>query len=274
MADHSTAAPSAATAERVSHRTEVRQRVVRRFSTWAIVQHSAVIVLFAVLLVTGLPQKWPYFEVSQRMVDAMGGIFVTRWLHRMAGIAFAIFTAVHLGVAIWGVLTRRWKPTMLLTMKDFRDTIHNLQYYFGKRPEPPRFGRYDYRQKFEYWGLVFGGAIMVITGFILYYPILFSRLLPAELIPAAKVMHSNEALLALLIILVWHMYGAHFNPDVFPFDTSIFTGRISLERLRHEHPLEYEELVGAETPGEPAEEEAREEEGEIDGDVEEPAGGP
>ncbi|MDX1630583.1 MAG: cytochrome b/b6 domain-containing protein [Thermoanaerobaculia bacterium] len=239
MAETSTPAP---TPEAVSKAPD-EDTTVRRFSRWAIVQHGLVIVLFAVLLVTGLPQKWPYLDVSQRTIELMGGIFVTRWLHRVAGIVFALFTLAHLAVAVYGITTRRTQPSMLLTKKDFRDTIQNLQYYFGRRPEPPAFGRYDYRQKFEYWGLVFGGAIMVLTGFILYYPILFSRLLPAELIPAAKVMHSNEALLALLIILVWHMYGAHFNPDVFPFDPSIFTGKISLERLEHEHPLEYEELM-------------------------------
>jgi hypothetical protein len=69
-------------------------------------------------------------------------------------------------------------------------------------------------------------------------------MLPAELIPAAKVMHSSEALLAFLIILVWHMFGAHLSPESFPMDTSIFTGRIRKEKLRREHPLEYEDLFG------------------------------
>jgi hypothetical protein len=91
---------------------------------------------------------------------------------------------------------------------------------------------------------VFGGVVMVVTGVILMYPIAISHILPAELIPAAKVMHSYEALFAFLIVLIWHMAGAHLSPEAFPIDLSIFTGKIRKDKLRHEHPLEYEEKYG------------------------------
>lgn len=217
---------------------------VVRFSFWARFQHAAVILLFAVLLLTGMPQKWPFVEASRWVVDHLGGIFAVRWLHRVAGIVFAALLAAHLAMVIGGVFARRVQPTMMFTRKDFRDALDYLRYCIGWVEVGPRFGRYDYRQKFEYWGLVFGAVIMALSGFILYFPIHVSRLLPAELIPAAKAMHSNEALLALLIVLVWHMAGAHLNPESFPMDTSIFTGKVRKDRLRHEHPLEYEERFG------------------------------
>jgi formate dehydrogenase subunit gamma len=222
--------------------TQHSDEYVVRFSFWSRFQHAMVILLFGVLLVTGMPQKWPSLDASAWVVDHLGGIFAARWIHRAAGLAFAVLVALHLTIAIAGVLTRRMKPSMLLRKKDFTDAVQNLRYYAGFVDTPPKFARYDYRQKFEYWGLIFGSLIMVATGFILYFPIVISQVLPAELIPAAKVMHSYEALFAFLIVLIWHMAGAHLAPEAFPIDTSIFTGRIKKEKLRHEHPLEYEEL--------------------------------
>jgi formate dehydrogenase subunit gamma len=218
------------------------EEYVVRFSFWSRFQHASVILLFGVLLLTGMPQKWPYFEASRWIIDHLGGIFAARWIHRAAGVAFTVLVVSHLTVAIVGILTRRIKPSMFLGPKDFKDAIDNLRYYAGYTDVAPKFGRYDYRQKFEYWGLIFGSMIMVVTGYILYFPIVISRILPAELIPAAKVMHSYEALFAFLIVLIWHMAGAHLSPESFPIDTSIFTGKVRKEKLRHEHTLEYEDL--------------------------------
>lgn len=217
---------------------------VVRFTVWSRFQHAAIIVLFSLLLVTGMPQTWPQAAVSLWIIDHLGGIFAARWLHRAAGIAFSVLVVAHLSVAIAGVLTRRVKPSMLLAKKDFTDAIQNLRYYAGYTDTAPKFARFDYRQKFEYWGLVFGSLIMVATGFILFFPIAVSRVLPTELIPAAKLMHSYEALFAFLIVLIWHMAGAHLSPESFPMDTSIFTGKIRKEKLKHEHELEYDELFG------------------------------
>ena len=92
---------------------------------------------------------------------------------------------------------------------------------------------------------------MILTGLILIYPTFTAKLLPGQVVPAAKVAHSNEGLMAFLVITIWHVYNAHLNPDVFPFDTCIFTGKISRERMEHEHPLELARMEGrSDDPGE------------------------
>ena len=220
-----------------------RAGYVKRFSVRQIVEHFLIMVLFIILALTGFPQK--FFEAgwAQWLILHLGGIDRVRWLHRLSGILFAVVAVQHLGVVLYLAARRRIDLSMIPNKKDFRDAITTLRYYLGQSEEQAQFDRFDYRQKFEYWGLVFGGLIMVVTGFILYFPTFFTRYVIGEVIPAAQVAHSSEGLLAFLVVIVWHIYNAHLSPDVFPFDASVFTGRISEERMQKEHPLEYARLA-------------------------------
>ncbi len=207
------------------------------------IEHLLVMVVFLMLALTGFPQKFFDAGWAQWLIVQMGGIDRVRWLHRISGILFSIVAVQHFAVVLSLAAMRRIDLNMVPGKADFEDAIKTLRFYLGVSDKQARFDRFDYRQKFEYWGLVFGGLLMVVTGFILYFPTFFTRLLPGEIVPAALVAHSNEGLLAFLVVIVWHIYNAHLNPDVFPFDGSIFTGKISVHRMEEEHPLEYSRLM-------------------------------
>lgn len=217
---------------------------VERFSPRERAEHFLVMVVFIVLSVTGLPQK--YFEAgwARWIILALGGVDAIRFWHRAAGLLFTAMTAVHVVFALKQALSGRGSFSLVPTRRDFADAIMTIRYYLGLSNQQARFDRFDYRQKFEYWGMIMGSLIVIGSGLVLLYPIAIADWLPGQVIPAAKVAHSNEGLLAFLTVIVWHIYNAHLSPDVFPLDTSIFTGRISVERMKREHPLEYERTTG------------------------------
>ncbi|MDA8434117.1 MAG: cytochrome b/b6 domain-containing protein, partial [Nitrospiraceae bacterium] len=204
-------------------------------------------ITFIVLVVTGVSQKFHDSAWAEWIIMNLGGIDNARIIHRTTGLVFTALTLQHILTGSYGLIVKKWMPSMVINLKDFTDAIDNLKYYFGITDMPARCDRYDYKQKFEYWGVVVGGVLMIMTGLTLWFPTKVFHLipfLPGQIIPAAKAAHTNEAMLALLVIVIWHIYNSVFSPEVFPLDTAIFTGRISKERMIHEHPLEYERLTG------------------------------
>ncbi len=220
---------------------------LRRFHPLRIIEHQANAITFIVLVVTGISQKFHNSSWAEWIIMNLGGIDNARVIHRTTGLIFTVLTLQHMLTGSYGVIVKKWMPSMVINLKDFTDAIDNLKYYFGITDRPARCDRYDYKQKFEYWGVVIGGILMILTGLTLWFPTKVFYLipfLPGQIIPAAKAAHTNEAMLALLVIVIWHIYNSVFSPDVFPLDTAIFTGKISKERMIHEHPLEYERLTG------------------------------
>ncbi len=223
------------------------EKYIRRFSTFRILEHQGALFTFTILVVTGLSQRFHDSSMAGWIIMNLGGIDNTRLIHRFTGLCFAALTILHILVGSYGVMFRKWAPSMVINLKDFTDAVDNIKYYIGMTDRPARCDRYDYKQKFEYWGVIVGGLLMIATGFTLWFPTKVFGLipiLPGQIIPAAKALHSNEAMLAFLVIVIWHIYNSVFSPEVFPLDTSIFTGKISEERMVHEHPLEYERLTG------------------------------
>ncbi|MDH4163745.1 MAG: cytochrome b/b6 domain-containing protein [Nitrospirota bacterium] len=212
--------------------------LIKRFGFGRILEHQANAIVFTLLVITGLAQRFHEYRVSHWITLTLGGVDTMRVVHRYSGLLFACLILVHIVTGIYGVIIKRWPAAMMININDFRNAIENMKYYFGINSHPALCDRYDYKQKFEYWGVIAGGFLMISTGLILWFPVDVARVLPGEFIPAAKAAHSNEALLAFLVIVTWHIYNSVFSPEVFPLDTAIFTGKISRERMIHEHPVE------------------------------------
>ncbi len=216
-----------------------------RFTVNQRIEHIILIVTFVMLSLTGLAQKFYSAGWAEWIILNMGGIEYTRLIHRAFALLFSAGMLYHLGYVIHALFVRHARPSMVPTLKDARDVVNALRYSFGFIEKPPQFGRFDYRQKFEYWGIIFGSIVIITSGFALAFPLLVTRVLSGQFVAAAREFHGNEAMLAVLTIVIWHLYDVIFRPGVFPGDTSIFTGRISRERMMEEHSLEYAELEGS-----------------------------
>jgi formate dehydrogenase subunit gamma len=211
---------------------------IKRFGIGRIVEHQANALVFTMLVITGLSQRFHEYKVSHWIIQTLGGVDSMRMIHRSCGVLFALLIIAHITVGIYGIMKKRWPAAMMVNVNDFLNAMENMRYYFGITNHPALCDRYDYKQKFEYWGVIAGGFLMISTGLALWFPVNVAHVLPGEVIPAAKAAHSNEALLAFLVIVTWHIYNSIFSPEVFPLDTAIFTGKISRDRMVHEHPRE------------------------------------
>jgi formate dehydrogenase subunit gamma len=237
------------TAETAKPMTKLKNEIVR-FVPRQRVEHIVLMVLFIVLSVTGLAQRYSSAGWAEWIIINVGGIEFLRLIHRITAMVFVLQFVYHIVFVSVGYFTKHAKLTMVPTLKDFKDVIDEMRYTFGFKDKPPKFDRFDYRQKFEYWGLMFGSTVLIITGFILMYPVAFTRFLPGQVVAAAVEFHGFEATLAALTIVIWHLYDVIFRPGVFPADTTIFTGRISRERVAEEHPLEFPDIAAEEEAGE------------------------
>ena len=222
---------------------------VVRFSRTERFEHFLSGFTFIALVVTGLPQTRPDLPIAQAIIGAMGGIWSTRIIHRIIGVAFVLLMITHVTRAVVNAVKHKRMPVMVPDRKDFEDVVQTFRHYL-LREKMPRVGKFDFSEKFEYWGLFLGGIVMSSTGMILLFPELVSQVLPGIVVAATRLMHGLEATFAVMVVILWHSYGVMLRPEVFPLDTSIFSGKMSVARLKHEHPLEYDRLF----PGEKDEE--------------------
>lgn len=214
-----------------------------RFDLVQRVSHIVLLVSFTILALTGLPQKFATSPLSQAMINAMGGIEITRQIHHVAAVILLVVSIAHLIDLGYRIFVLRYQLSMLPVIEDFKHLFHDLSYYFGQRKHKAYYGRYSYGEKVEYLAVVWGTVIMAITGFIMWNPIFSTRILPGSIIPASKAAHGWEAVLAIAAIIIWHFYHVHVRH----FNKSIFNGEISREEMEDEHPAELAQIDAGET---------------------------
>lgn len=221
-----------------------------RFPLWRRIEHLAMLLSFTTLALTGLPQKFSEASLSVALVGLIGGIENLRVIHRSAAILLMLGTVWHLLVFGYLAYVRRTRLSMVPSLQDVRDGLQALLYNLGLAKSFPQMGRYTFEEKLEYWAFAWGTVVMVITGFMMWNPLSTVKFLPGEFIPAAKAAHGGEAVLAVLAIIVWHMYGVHVRR----LNKSMFTGQMSEADMVHEHPLELADIKAgiSERPVDPA----------------------
>jgi formate dehydrogenase gamma subunit len=211
-----------------------------RFSIGQRWEHLILVLSGVVLLLTGLPQKYRAMAWSQDILSTPDRVELVRQIHHIAAIVLTLEVLYHLGRAILLLARRRLPGDMLPTWQDVLDAGQMLRYLLFLRKDKPKFGKYNFEQKVTYWFIFFGIGIMIVTGFIIWFPEFFTRFLPGGVVPAAKMAHSTEAIVTAIFVVIWHIYHVHVER----MNLSMFTGRLSEEEMRKYHAKEYERLTG------------------------------
>lgn len=222
----------------------------RRFKRLHSILHIMVVVSFLGLATTGMTLKFSYLGWAQWLSRMLGGFESAGYMHRIC----AVITFAYFGIHLYDLLRTKfrertsWKEfffgshSMIPGKTDWRELKGTLKWFvgFGQRPD---YGRWTYWEKFDYFAVFWGVAIIGTTGLMLWFPEFFTHFLPGWVINVATIVHSDEALLATAFIFTVHFFNTHFRPDKFPMDTVIFTGRVPVEEMRKDRPREYSELI-------------------------------
>ncbi|MBI3787167.1 MAG: cytochrome b/b6 domain-containing protein [Ignavibacteriales bacterium] len=231
-------------------RAQQEERQYQRFSRLNRVLHVMMIISFMSLALTGMSLKFSYTQWAVILSHLFGGFESAGYIHRLAAVMMISIFVIH-SVD----LTRRkrkeygtWRAmifgpdTILFTKRDLRDLVASLKWFLGKGPRP-EYGRWTYWEKFDYFAVFWGIAVIGSTGMMLWFPEIFTLIFPGWFINVATIIHSDEALLAVGFIFTVHFFNTHLRPEKFPMDIVIFTGRMPLEEFERDKPAEYKALI-------------------------------
>ena len=214
----------------------------KRFTFNQLAEHWVMIATFMLLVVTGMPVKFPDAWWSPVIINLVGGFEMRTQIHHAAGIGMVLLGIYHVVYHVFVDKEPLLERNVWPTLKDARDFWQTILFYLG-RAEHPKYGRYSWKEKFDYWGAFWGMVMLCVTGLIMMFPFVAMDYIPYAYVHLSTIVHTDEALLATLFIFIVHWWNVHYSPEVFPMSKAWLTGNLSEEQMKHEHPLEYEEAM-------------------------------
>ena len=217
-------------------------------------QHATLVISFFTLVVTGFMLRFPdaWWVKGIRLLSDHA-FDMRSLIHRVAAVVMVLGSVYHIYYCAFTARGRELVRDLfpdLKTFKDITDPIAYIRYNLGLSRVKPKFGRFSYIEKSEYWALVWGTFIMAATGFIMWFDNFFLGLVTKLGYDIARTIHYYEAWLATLAILVWHVYFVIFNPDSYPINLAFWKGTLTEAEMLEEHPLELEEIKRRKAAGE------------------------
>ena len=213
----------------------MKKRQVRRMRTGEVWQHTLLTISFIVLVITGFALRFDESWITRLFFGWQGGFALRGLIHRIAAVVLIFVTVWHF-IYLFTRRGRTFFKDMMPKFYDFRDFVQRILFNLGLSKKTPSFKRFSYIEKAEYWALIWGTAVMIITGILLWFDNFFIQFLPKGFLDVALVIHYYEAILASLAIAIWHFYSTIFNPHVYPMNPSWLTGKMPKDMFHHEHP--------------------------------------
>jgi len=231
-------------ARRRGHQHEVAHNLYLRMTLSERIQHATLALSFILLVFTGFGLTYPnaWWVVYIREILGEPAFELRGVLHRIAGAVMLAASLYHIWYMVATKRGRQFIKDMLPIWKDVKDALQAFKWYLGRTGDRPRFDRFSYMEKAEYWALIWGTIVMGATGLMLWFHEFFGAMTSKEFLDIMTIIHFYEAWLATLAIIVWHFYFIIFNPDVYPMNVAWFKGTLTEHEMLEEHPLELERL--------------------------------
>ena len=171
------------------HTTLDGRRYVLRFSLGQRVEHAILLISISLLSMTGFVQAYSTTSIAMFVLKVLGGIESARQLHHFFAIILGVQSIYHTLSFLYRFLRGEPIPRMVPTWDDLKHVLYMLKINLGISQKYPRFDRYNFEQKADYWGLLIGVIVLGITGLMQWFQIATTYYLPGWVIPVGRVIH-------------------------------------------------------------------------------------